>query len=222
MHALSLQKSTQKCSVPSFFLTSTMALHQGDWLGQIAPTSNISQSEAHTSSNSGGGMHLNHSLNSSLSVIQISCSTVVVHPSSSASNTKTSWKVSTSSHPAMAFWGVQLLSPSRFSFSRSFPCCSATNKHGCLSSVPRAASISNESSASGTGDAETTWATCMPFFRKTRDSDMFLIITDTLLLLILSLVYACRACNPRGSGCTPRVEWPQPSKVSSSPGHSPQ
>ena len=180
--------------------------------GQIAPTSNISQSKAHTPSNSGGGKHLNCSLNGSLSVIQISCSTVLVHPSSLASNAKTSWKVSTSSCAAVAFWGVQLLSPSRLSFSRGFLCCSATNKDGHLSSIPRAASISGESSAVGTGNAETTWAACMPYFRKTGDSDMFLIITDTLLLLILCLVYVCRTCNPRGSSCAPRLSGPSPQR----------
>ena len=87
---------------------------------------------------------------------------------------------------------------------------------------PQAASISGESSASRTSDAETIWATFMPFFRKTRDSDMFLIITDTLLLLILSLVYVCRTWNPGSSSHAPWVEQPQPSKVSPSPGHSPQ
>ena len=167
-------------------------------------------------------MHLNHSLNSSLSVIQISCSTALVHPSSLVSNAKTSWKVSTSSCTTAVFWGVQLLSPSRFSFSRSFPCHSVTDKDGCLSSIPRVASISGESSTGRARNVETTWATCMPFFRKTGDSDMFLIITDTLLLLILSLVYMCRTCIPGSSSCSPWVEWSQPSKASPSPGHSPQ
>ena len=35
-------------------------------------------------------------------------------------------------------------------------------------------------------------------------SDIFLTTTDTLLLLILSLVYACKTCNPEGKGCTPQ------------------
>ena len=46
VRALSLQKSTQKCSDTSFFHTSTTVLHHGDWLGHIAPTSSISLSEA--------------------------------------------------------------------------------------------------------------------------------------------------------------------------------
>ena len=158
MCALNLQKSMQKHSIPSFFLTSTTALHHSDWLGHLAPTSNISQTEACTSSNNGGGICLKCSINGSLSVIRISCSTTLVQPSSLPSIAKTSWKVSTSSHATMAFWGVQLLSPSRFSFSKSFLCQSATDRDGYLSSVPRTASISGESSTSGTGEAETTQA----------------------------------------------------------------
>ena len=127
---LSLQKSTQKCSIPSFFLTSTTALHHGDWLGCMAPTSNMSQSEACTSFRSSGGICLNHSLNSSLLVIQISCSTALVQPSLFPSNVKTSWKASMRPHATMAFQGVQLLRPSRSNFSRSFFCCSATDR-GC-------------------------------------------------------------------------------------------
>ena len=98
---------TQKCSIPSFFLNSTTALHHSDWLGYMAPASNMSQSEACTSSSSSGGICLNQSLNGSLLVIQISCSTMLVQPSSFPSNMKTSWKDNTRSHAAMAFQGVQ-------------------------------------------------------------------------------------------------------------------
>ena len=92
MYTLSLQESTQKCSDPSFFLTNTTALHHGDWLGCIAPTSSISQSEVHTSSKDGGGICLNHSLNGSLSVMWISCLIALVQPSSFPSNKKMLWK----------------------------------------------------------------------------------------------------------------------------------
>ena len=156
VHTLSLQKSTQKCSIPSFFLTSTTALHHGDWLGHMPPTSNMCQSEMHTSSSSGGGIHLNRSLSGLLSVIQISCSTMLVQPSSFPSNAKTSWKASTRSRAAMAFQGVQLLRPSRSNFSRSFLCCSATERGCHLSSAPRTASLSGDISVGRTGDAETT------------------------------------------------------------------
>ena len=202
------QKSTQKCSIPAFFLTSTTASHHGNWLGCMVPASNISWSKACTSSSSSRGIHLNHSLNGLLLVIQISCSTVLVQPSSFPSNVKTSWKDNTRSCATMAFQGVQLLRPSRSNFSRSFCCHSATDKGWCLSSAPRTVSISWDISTGGTGDAETILGTCMPFFRKITDSDMFLTTTDTLLLLILSLVYAYRTCNP--GGCIPRLSFPSP------------
>ena len=82
VHALSLRKSTQKHSVPSFSQTNTTVLHHGDWLGHISPTSSMSLSEACTSSRSGGGMHQNHSLRGSLLLMQISCSITLMHPSS--------------------------------------------------------------------------------------------------------------------------------------------
>ena len=55
-------KSMQKCRLPSFFLTSTTALHQVLWLGLMAPDSNISLRWFLTSSTIGGGICLNHSL----------------------------------------------------------------------------------------------------------------------------------------------------------------
>ena len=78
VHVLSLQKSTQKCSDLSFFCTSTTAVHHVDRLGCITPMSSISLSKAHTSSKSGGGMHLNHSLKGLLSLMWISCSIALV------------------------------------------------------------------------------------------------------------------------------------------------
>ena len=90
VHALSLQKSMQKHSDPSFFLTNTTALHYRDWLGHIAPMSNISQGEACISSKSSGGICLNLSLKGLLSVMQISCSIVLVQPSLFPSNAKMS------------------------------------------------------------------------------------------------------------------------------------
>ena len=197
--------------VPSFFLTSTTALHHGNWLEHMDPASNIFQSEAHTSSSSSGGISLNCSLKGLLSVIRISCSTALVHPSSFPSNMKTSWRASMRSCATTAFQGVQLLRPSKSNFSRSLPCHSTMDRGCHLSSAPRTASISGNISADGTGDAETTLATHMPFFRKIKDSDMFLTTTDTLLLLILSLVYACRTCNLGGRGhAPPRLSFPSP------------
>ena len=87
---LSLQKSTQKHSNPSFSLTNTTALHHSDWLGCIAPTSNISHRKPCTCSTSSGGIHLNHSLKGSLFMMQISCLIALVQPSLFPSNAKMS------------------------------------------------------------------------------------------------------------------------------------
>ena len=65
--------------------------------GHIAPASSISQSEACTSSKSSGGIRLNCSLKGSLSVMQISCLTTLVQPSSFPSSAKISWKARTRS-----------------------------------------------------------------------------------------------------------------------------
>ena len=62
----------------------------------------------------------------------------------------------------------------------------------------------------GPGDAETILATCIPFFRKIKDSDMFLTTTDTLLLLILSLVYMCRTCRAEQRPRPTRLSFPSP------------
>ena len=203
VHALSLQKSMQKRRVLFFFCTNTTALHHGDWLGCIAPMSSMSLSEVHTSSKSSGGMHLNCPLKGSLLLMRISCSIALMQPSSFPSSMKMSWKAKTSSLTAAAFLGVQLLRPSKFSFSRSFSYCAATIIGSHAVSAPRAASISGDNSTGCTGEADTTRATYTPFFRKMGLSDIFLTTMDTLLLLIFSQVYACKTCRPGGKGCTP-------------------
>ena len=167
-------------------------MHHGDWLGCIAPTSSMSLSEAHTSSRSSGGMHLNCSLKGSLLLMRISCSITLMHPSLYPSSMKMSWKAKTSSLPAGTFLGVQLLRPSKFSFSRSFSCHVATVIGSHAVCAPRAASISGDNSTGGTSKADTMHATCTPFFRKMGLSDIFLTTMDTLLLLIFSQVYVCK------------------------------
>ena len=116
-------------------------MHQGDWLGCIAPTSSMSQSKVCTSSRSGRGMCLNCSLKGSLLLMQISCSVTLVHQSSFPSSAKMSWKAKMSSLVAAAFLGVQLPRPSKFSFSKSFSCCAATIIGSHATSVPRIAFI---------------------------------------------------------------------------------
>ena len=73
-------------------------------------------------------------------------------------------------------------------------------------SAPRVASISGDSSARGTSEVKTIHTTCTPLFRRMGDSDIFLTTTDTLPLLILSLMYVCNTCNPGGKGHTPRLK----------------
>ena len=86
IHVLKHLKLTQKQRVPSFVLTSTTMLHHGDWLGRISPASSTSWSDVRTSSNKGGGMHLNCSLKGSLLSMHISCSMALVQPNSLLSN----------------------------------------------------------------------------------------------------------------------------------------
>ena len=64
---LSFLKSMQKRSDPSFFLTKTTALHHGLLLGRITPASSISFRWSRTSSNCGGGILWNRSLNGGVS-----------------------------------------------------------------------------------------------------------------------------------------------------------
>ena len=64
---LSFLKSMQKRSDPSFFLTKTTALHHGLLLGRITPASSISFRCSLTSSNCGGGILRNRSLNGGVS-----------------------------------------------------------------------------------------------------------------------------------------------------------
>ena len=63
----SLLKSMQKRSDPSFFLTSTTALHQGLLLGHITLASSIILRWACTSSSCGRGILQNLSLNGGVS-----------------------------------------------------------------------------------------------------------------------------------------------------------
>ena len=72
----SFRKLMQNRRVPSFFLTRTMALHQGDFKGQIAPPSNMSCRFSRTSSSRGGVIRRNLSLNGSSSISSMMCSTV--------------------------------------------------------------------------------------------------------------------------------------------------
>ena len=73
--AFNFLKSMQNRRVPSFFLTRTMVLHQGDFEGQMASPSNMSCRFSQTSSNRGGAIRWNLSLNgtSSISSMMLFC-----------------------------------------------------------------------------------------------------------------------------------------------------
>ena len=86
--AFNFRKSMQNRRVPSFFLTRTMALHQGDFNSQIAPPSNMSCRFCRTSSSRGGAIHWNLSLNGSSSINSMMCSAVSVQPISFLSREK--------------------------------------------------------------------------------------------------------------------------------------
>ena len=87
---LSFLKSMQKRSDPSFFLTKTTALHHGLLLGRITPASSISFRWSRTSSNCGGGILQNRSLNGGVSgsLRTILCSAALVWPMSCFSRKK--------------------------------------------------------------------------------------------------------------------------------------
>ena len=88
VRAFNFRKSMQNCRVLSFFLTRTMALHQGDFEGRIAPLSNMSCRFSQTSSNRGGVICQNLSLNGSSSISSMMCSAVSVQPISFLSREK--------------------------------------------------------------------------------------------------------------------------------------
>ena len=81
----------QKCRPLSFLHTSTTALHQGLWLGWIAPSSSISFTWEWTLSTIGGGIPWNLTLKGSLSVTLISCLARSVQPNSPGFREKMSW-----------------------------------------------------------------------------------------------------------------------------------
>ena len=91
MQMLRWWKSIQKHRLPSFFQTSSTALHHTLYLRQIMPESDISHRCAQPSSTNGGGMCLNFSWNGASSVTLITCSVIWVQLSSQGSKEKMSW-----------------------------------------------------------------------------------------------------------------------------------
>ena len=106
-------KSMQNLKVPSFFHTSTTALHQGDCEGHMAPPSNISCMCWHTSSTSCCAILLDLSLNGSScsGSSSMKCSVALVQPISFFSKQKIWWN-SIRSH--LALRAVSFFQPFNF------------------------------------------------------------------------------------------------------------
>ena len=116
----------QKCRPPSFFHTSTTALHQALWLGLMAPDSSISFRWLLTSSTIGGGIHLNCSLKWVLSVTFMICSVEWVQPNSVGSNENMSWYLARSQWAVSASSGVQESRLLKSNSSNNLPCLCLT------------------------------------------------------------------------------------------------
>ena len=116
----------QKGRLPSFFWTSTTALHHTLWLGQIMPESNISCKCAQTSSTNGRGIHLNCSLNGASAMTLITCSIEWVQLSLQGTKEKMSWYSARSERVESSSSGGQGPKPLKYDFLNSFSClCSA-------------------------------------------------------------------------------------------------
>ena len=127
---LSFLKSMQKRSDPSFFLTKTTALHHGLLLGRITPASSISFRCSLTSSNCGGGILQNRSLNGGVSgsLRTILCSAALVWPMSCFSRKMISWYSLRRPRAFSACSVGQSSRPDKSNLSRSKSCRSASFK----------------------------------------------------------------------------------------------
>ena len=180
----------QKCRPLSFFLTNTMALHYGLWLGWIVPASNISFMWALTSSTIGGGILQNLSLKGSSLTTWISCFARLMQPNSPGSSEKMSW------FSVSRAWTNVWLAPDH---------PSSPDKSSCWRSVSFLHSIdilvhwipyissnfSNVpgiSATRGTLFTATVWATLMPLPIVISTAAWFLITMATCLLLVVILV----------------------------------
>ena len=177
---LSFLKSMQKRSDPSFFLTKTTALHHGLLLGQITPASSISFKCSLTSSNCGGGILRNRSLNGGVSgsLRTILCSAALVWPISCFSRKKISWYSLRRPRAFSACSVSQVSRPDKSNLSRSKSCHSASVKvetgFGPLAEMALM--------TLGTKFVATILAIGVPFLISSQSLVLFLNTTGTLLL----------------------------------------
>ena len=127
----SLLKSIQNLKEPSFFWTSTTALHQGLLLGQIAPASSINLRCSLTSSTCGGRILLNRSLNGTVSgsLSMITCSAAFVCLILFFSRENKSWYSARRLLACLATLVSQDSSPDRSNFLKSIRCLSSSDIH---------------------------------------------------------------------------------------------
>ena len=125
----SLLKSIQNLKEPSFFWTSTTALHQGLLLGRIAPASNINLRCSLTSSTCRGEILLNRSLKGAASgyLSSIMCSAAFVHLISFFSRENKSWYSARRLLACLAISVSQDYSPDRSNFLKSVHCPSPSD-----------------------------------------------------------------------------------------------
>ena len=183
---LSFLKSMQKRSDPSFFLTKTTALHHGLLLGRITPASSISFRCSLTSSNCGGGILWNRSLNGGVSgsLRTILCSAALVWPMSCFSRKKISWYSFRRPRAFSACSVGQSSRPDKSNLSRSKSCHSASVKveAGCGPLAEMALMTR------GTKFAATILAIGVPFLISSQSLVLFLNTTGTLLLPVAKVV----------------------------------
>ena len=159
-----LQKSVQKHRPPSFLCTSTTTLHHGIWLGQIAPTSNISFTCTWTSSTKREGILWNLSLKGSSSTTLISHFDKSVQPSSPGSRKKMSWYSANRAWAAAWFLSDHLSRPDKTSLWKSsfFLCSTIILVHWipCISSNFSSVRVT---STGGNAFTATIWTILTPF-----------------------------------------------------------
>ena len=160
----------QKCKLPSFFHTGTMALYQTLWLGLIVPNSNISFKWFLTSSTNGGGIHLNCSLKGVSSVTFMICSVEWVQPNSAGSNENTLWYSARSQQATSANSGIQESRPLKSNSLNNLPCLCLTLSLGVWKSGDSLVPSWNplDLGGSGTGNAAATLVTGVFFQRVCR------------------------------------------------------
>ena len=164
----------------------------------MVPDSSISFKQLLTSSTNGGGICLNLSLKGVSSVTFIICLVEWVQPNSAGSNENTSRYLARSQQATSNSSGVHKSKPLKSNLSNNFPCLCLTVSLRVWESWDSTAPSGNcsPSGGSGTGNAATTLATGIFFWRVCKYAVLFLTTTTTFLLPFLNLVYVFCTVSP--------------------------